>query len=165
MRLQRQDSWSALYMSVTAVDCVQSCFQGSLQKSGHWVNCELQLPKRAVSKILHLYLIQTSTVWDTEARNQKIWSCREVIVRIRNGDIHAGCIFINEMTFRLNGKVNGIMSVVVEHCGGGTHSFCHSRLWTTFTRLNVVCAISKKKFCVLVLSFSFLCGIHHRSYL
>ena len=28
--------------------------------------------------------------------------------------MHAGCSFINEMTFRLSGKVNGIMS------GGGT---------------------------------------------
>ena len=59
--------------------------------------------------------IQTSAVRDTEIRNQKMCPWREIIARIRNGNMHAGCILINEMTFHVSGKVNSIMSVVGEH--------------------------------------------------
>lgn len=77
------------------------------------VSCCYEKQLSPKSCIFTYETIQTSTVRDTEARNQKIWPCREIIARIRNGNVHTGCVSVDEMTFHLSGKVNGF-------------SFCHS---------------------------------------
>jgi hypothetical protein len=105
------------------------------------VSCSDQTQLCRKSCVFTYETIQTSTVRDTEARNQKIWPCREIIARIRSGNVHAGCIFINKVTARLSSKVNGIMSWAGEHGRFVTHSRERHLL-----QLKMVCAISKTKF-------------------